>query len=181
VHVCRPMTTAQPRPPDRTPLHPLPHVRWMIAAHPRRPCAPVGAIPRQPPHRRPPPCGATEPKPPPPPSSAWRRLRRTPPLFPPLGQKPPTPSVSPLRSVAHSALRLAGTFLPLSARSVHRSRALKRRCPHRIHAEAPPPFPSSVSSALAFLFRFSGLTPVYPPNRRTSPELPPATIHRLCC
>jgi hypothetical protein len=53
-----------------------------------------------------------------------------------------------------SAPRLTSTFLPLSAKPVHRSRAPKRRHPCRIHTEAPPPFPSSVSSAPTFLFRF---------------------------
>jgi hypothetical protein len=46
-----------------------------------------------------------------------------------------------------SALRLAGTFLPLSVRPVHRSRAPKHHHRHRIHTEAPPPFPSTVRFA----------------------------------
>jgi hypothetical protein len=76
---------------DTDPHPPLPAGRRC-----RRPHAIGCQVPPRP--RRPPPRGVTAP---PPPSSAWRRLHRTPPLFPSsLGQKPLTPSTSSFRSAA---------------------------------------------------------------------------------
>jgi hypothetical protein len=137
-----PPWSAHAQPTHATPF-PCPRVRWTTTA---RPCR---RRPRQDPTSS---------------SSAWRnRTRAFPPPF--LYVAPPTPTPPPfpfLRSKATDALRLSLLFRgrvrqrsssaplpPLSAEPVHRSRAPKRHRPHRICAEAPPLFPSSVSSASA--------------------------------
>jgi hypothetical protein len=112
----------------------------------------------------------------PPPSSLWRHPRRTPPHFPfSFGQKLSTPSVSPFRSVAVFGTKAhQHPFLPSPQCSCI---GLERSRPHRICVEAPPPFPSSVSSASAPSLpnRLGPNDRIPSPSRRTSPRTPSTT------